>query len=88
MSGRGRNLVSTLFDALDYIGVVLADEAVEKDCRRQPEFVEHPEDAPDSDPQAVVSPSEVSLRLARARSAERITSKSRQNAKCSMFSPI
>src|SRR3954462_15223970 len=57
------HVVAATLDALDDVRNGLADEAVQQDRRGQPQLVEHAEDPPDPDAQAVIAPSVVALRL-------------------------
>jgi hypothetical protein len=53
---------------------MLANKAIQKDRRRQFELVEHLEYAPHANPETVVSPREIALRLAGGRPPVWITS--------------
>src|SRR5688572_1186549 len=57
------NVVATLFDPLDNVGCIFAHQAIEQMRRRQAQFVEHAEDAPDPDPKPVISPGIIALGL-------------------------
>ena len=61
----GANVVAALFHAFDYFRIILSDETIEEDRRRQFQVVEHLEDTPDADAKAVVPPGEIALGLRR-----------------------
>jgi hypothetical protein len=57
------HIISALLDTVDDVRVMLANKTIQKNRRRQFELVEHLEHAPDANPETVVSPREITLRL-------------------------
>ena len=55
--------VAPRLDTIDDVGIVLAYEAIEQDRRGKVQLVQHAEHPPNSDPQPVVAPRVVTLRL-------------------------
>src|SRR3954467_11844559 len=76
------HVVAATLDALDDVRNGLADKAVQQDGRGQPQLVEHAEDPPDPDAQAIVAPGIVALRL-RAPALRRIGAATSE--KCELF---
>ncbi|MDB5554377.1 MAG: hypothetical protein JWL86_4361, partial [Rhizobium sp.] len=50
------DIVATLLDLRDDVGVLITDRAVEQDCRRQLKFFEYLEQTPVADAIAIVAP--------------------------------
>ena len=65
------HVIAAVFDPLDDLRSMLADQAVEQDRGRELQLVEHAEYAPDPDAKAVIAPSIVALGL-RAATLRRI----------------
>src|ERR1044072_7588901 len=56
-------VVAALLDPLDDVRRIFADQAVEQVRGRKLQLVEHAEDAPDPDAEAVIAPGIIALRL-------------------------